>query len=72
MRPRQAILLTIGVLGAGLVGASVQGVTAVNADLENMSSARQQLHRVLDREERHDCPLRDRKPQRSTPSDTEI
>jgi hypothetical protein len=71
MRPRQAILLTIGALGAGLVGASVQGVTAVNADLENMSSARQQLHRVLD-SERDDCPLRDRKPQRSTPSDTEI
>jgi hypothetical protein len=52
MKARQAILLTIGALGAGFVGASVQGVTAVNADLERMSETRQQLHRVLDR--KHD------------------
>jgi hypothetical protein len=70
MKARQAILLTIGALGAGFVGASVQGVTAVNADLERMSETRQQMHQVLDRKH-DDCPYRDRqRPSRS--SETEI
>jgi hypothetical protein len=71
MRPRQAIILSIGAAGAGLLGASVHGVGTVNADLESLAPVRQQIQqRVIDT--RHDCPLRENKVKRSTEADREI
>lgn len=68
MRPRQAIIFSIGALGAGFIGASVHGVTTVNADLERMVQVRQVEQRIIDH--RSDCPL----PERRTPParDTKI
>lgn len=68
MRPRQAIILSIGALGAGLIGASVHGVTTVNADLERIVQVRQMEQRMIKHE--RDCPFPDRPP--ATTRDTGV
>jgi hypothetical protein len=77
MRPRQAILLTIGALGAGFLGASVHGVATVNADLERMAPVRHTLEKSVSDRRHRDCDAKtrdgEREPTRARPTvDAEI